>query len=333
MNGQFDLAPSEWATLRRLLGDALDRPAAERATWVEHLDVQFDVFKPRLRALLAHAARGTGALALDTLPKVETAQFIADRSAVADADTLQAGARVGPYRLLRLLGAGGMGEVWLAERTDVLQRRQVALKLPRLLTGRADLAERLAREREILATLEHPNIARLYDAGLTADGQPYLALEYVEGERIDTYCTRRALDVPARLRLFLQVARAVAHAHAHLVVHRDLKPANILVTEAGDVRLLDFGIAKLLDRRPRPGDRTDPARRARADARLRGARADPRPADRHRGRRLFAGRGAVRAADRQPTVPAQARVARRAGRGDRAGRAGRARATSPPTRS
>ncbi len=246
MHGQFDLAPTEWATLRRLLDDALDRPAAERANWVEQLDAQFDALKPRLCALLEHAARATGELALDTLPKVETAQFLADRRAVAE-DTLQVGATVGPYRLLRPLGAGGMGEVWLAERTDMLQRRQVALKLPHLLTGRAQLAERLAREREILATLEHPNIARLYDAGLTADGQPYLALEYVEGERIDTYCTRKALDVPARLHLFLQVARAVAHAHANLVVHRDLKPANILVTEAGEVRLLDFGIAKLLD--------------------------------------------------------------------------------------
>ena len=245
MSDQFDLAPAEWATLRRLLDDALERPAAERDTWVERLDVQFDAFKPRLRALLAHAARGTGALPLDTLPKVETAQFLAERRRAADAP--RQGATVGPYHLIRPLGEGGMGEVWLAERSDMLQRRQVALKLPRLLTGRAALAERMAREREILATLAHPNIARLYDAGLTANGRPYLALEYVEGERIDTYCQRKALEVPARLRLVLQVARAVAHAHANLVVHRDLKPANILVTETGEVRLLDFGIAKLLD--------------------------------------------------------------------------------------
>jgi eukaryotic-like serine/threonine-protein kinase len=245
MSDQFDLAPAEWATLRRLLDDALDHPPAERETWLAHLDAQFDAFKPRLRALLQHAAGGTGALPLDTLPKVETAQFLAERRRAADA--LQAGVTVGPYRLVRPLGEGGMGEVWLAERSDMLQRRKVALKLPRLLTGRAALAERMAREREILAGLNHPNIARLYDAGLTADGQPYLALEYVEGERIDAYCQRKALEVPARLRLVLQVARAVAHAHANLVVHRDLKPANILVTETGEVRLLDFGIAKLLD--------------------------------------------------------------------------------------
>ena len=149
---------------------------------------QFDALKPRLRALLEHAARATGATAAGHAAQGrDRAVPCATGRAVAE-DTLEAGATVGPYRLLRPLGAGGMGEVWLAERTDMLQRRQVALKLPHLLTGRAELAERLAREREILATLEHPNIARLYDAGLTADGQPYLALEYVEGERIDDYC-------------------------------------------------------------------------------------------------------------------------------------------------
>jgi len=245
MNSNFDLAPAQWVTLRRLLDEALDRPPAERTTWVDALAPDYEALKPRLHALLAFDVRGTSALPLDSLPRIETAQFLADRR--TEADGLHAGGKVGPYRLVRLLGEGGMGEVWLAERTDMLHKRQVALKLPRLLTGRAALAERMAREREILAGLDHPNIARLYDAGVTADGQPYLALEYVEGERIDAYCARGQLDVPARLRLFLQVARAVAHAHANLVVHRDLKPTNILVTAAGDVKLLDFGIAKLLE--------------------------------------------------------------------------------------
>jgi serine/threonine protein kinase/tetratricopeptide (TPR) repeat protein len=245
MNSNFELAPAEWATLRRLLDDALDLPLTERGTWVEQLDAEFDAFKPRLRTLLALAARGAGALPLDSLPRIETAQFLADRR--TEADGLYAGGSVGPYRLIRLLGEGGMGEVWLAERTEMLHKRQVALKVPRLLTGRTALAERLAREREILAGLNHPNIARLYDAGIDSDGQPYLALEYVDGERIDAYCTRNQLDVRARLRLFLQAAHAVAHAHANLVVHRDLKPTNILVTGAGDVKLLDFGIAKLLE--------------------------------------------------------------------------------------
>ncbi len=137
--------------------------------------------------------------------------------------------------------------MWLAERTDgLMTQRQVALKLP-FGPFRGDLATRIAREREILATLDHPHIARLYDAGVTADGQPFLALEYVDGQRIDRYCEQHQLDVAARLQLFLQVARAVAHAHAQLVVHRDIKPSNLLVDAAGQVKLLDFGIARLLD--------------------------------------------------------------------------------------
>lgn len=244
MKANFELDPVQWSRLRGLLDGALALAPTERTAWIERLGQEDEDLKPRLRALLAHAAGDSSPL--DTLPHVETVQFLAERARRGDA-VLAPGAAIGPYRLIRPLGEGGMGAVWLAERTDMLQRRQVALKLPRLLTQRAALAERLAREREILAALNHPNIARLYDAGLTADGQPYLALEYVEGERIDAHCTRKALDVPARLQLFLQVARAVAHAHAQLVVHRDLKPANILVTEAGEVKLLDFGIAKLLE--------------------------------------------------------------------------------------
>ena len=162
-----------------------------------------------------------------------------------DAD--QPGAIIGPYRLLRSIGAGGMGAVWLAERADGLFQRQVALKLPRGAWPRADLVERMARERDILAALTHANIARLYEAGITAGGRPYLALEYVEGSTIDAYCAGERLDVYARVRLFLQVVEAVAYAHARLVVHRDLKPSNILVTKEGQVRLLDFGIARLLE--------------------------------------------------------------------------------------
>ena len=159
----------------------------------------------------------------------------------------RAGDSVGPYRLVRLLAEGGMGSVWLGERSDQTVNRPIALKLPHGAWVRAGLAARMAREREILAALSHPNIARLYDAGLTSEGQPYLALEYVEGRRIDEHCREKGLDLKTRLRLFLKVANAVAHAHAKLIVHRDIKPANILVTDGGQVLLLDFGIAKLLD--------------------------------------------------------------------------------------
>jgi serine/threonine-protein kinase len=243
MNEGFQLSPQDWATLRRLLDEALDRPDTERQAWLDSLQGERAAFAPRLRSLLAHAgdAPATAARLLETLPKVETGQF-APRPPLAEAP----GDTIGPYRLIRELGSGGMASVWLAERTDMLQGRQVALKLPHGAWKRAGLAERLAREREILATLEHPNIARLYDAGVAADGQPWLALEYVDGERIDVYCKKRSLTVKQRLGLFAQVARAVAHAHAHLVVHRDLKPANILVTAAGEVKLLDFGVAKLV---------------------------------------------------------------------------------------
>jgi serine/threonine-protein kinase len=144
-----------------------------------------------------------------------------------------------------------MGAVWLAERVDGLIHRPVALKLPHLVAARAaGLAERMAREREILATLDHRNIARLLDAGVSADGQPFLALEYVEGVAIDKACAEardQAPDLDGILRLFRQVADAVAYAHGKLVIHRDLKPANILVTPGGGVKLLDFGIAKLLE--------------------------------------------------------------------------------------
>ena len=168
---------------------------------------------------------------------------------------------IGPYRLLNLLGEGGMGLVWLAERADGLYRRRVALKLLRPGLANPDLRLRFSREREILAQLQHPHIARLLDAGIGSEGQPYLALEYVEGEPITEYAKRHALDVEQRLRLFLQVCDAVSHAHANLIVHRDLKPSNILVTPGGDVRLLDFGIAKLLhSEEPSPPDARTEAR-------------------------------------------------------------------------
>jgi serine/threonine-protein kinase len=226
--------------LLRLLDQALDLAPGERAAWLAALAPAHAHLAPRLRALLARAEDVESGDFLATLPPLPGAPGEDTTSAGAE------GARVGPYRLERPLGAGGMGTVWLARRADGLIDRAIALKLPhRGLVG-ADLAERMARERSILASLEHPHIARLYDAGIGDDGQPFLALEYVEGLPIDEYCRKNACDLRSRLKLFLQVADAVAAAHARLIVHRDLKPANILVTTDGYVRLLDFGIAKLL---------------------------------------------------------------------------------------
>jgi len=160
---------------------------------------------------------------------------------------LRAGSEVGPYRLDHQLGEGGMGQVWMAMRADGLYQRRVALKLLRPGLADPNLRLRFTRERQILARLAHPHIARLLDAGISSDQLPYLALEYVEGEPITDYCQHHRTPQDARLRMFRQICDAVSHAHANLIVHRDLKPSNILVTPGGDVRLLDFGIAKLLD--------------------------------------------------------------------------------------
>jgi eukaryotic-like serine/threonine-protein kinase len=159
------------------------------------------------------------------------------------------GQRVGPYRLCEPIGRGGMGAVWLAERDDGEYRHQVAVKLIRSGWDAAAVMTRFRAERQILATLQHPNIAHLLDGGVTGDGKPWLALEYVDGCDIAAFCDREHLSLAQRLVLFVTVCEAVAHAHARLVVHRDLKPSNILVSRAGEVKLLDFGIAKLMDTR------------------------------------------------------------------------------------
>ncbi len=234
----FDVDPSTWETLNRLLDQALELPLEERSSWLEEMGPEHAALKPRLKRILARA-EDEARLPLETLPKLAEAS--------PEDRTGGAGATLGPYRLTRLLAQGGMGAVWLAERHDGIVQRPVALKLPHGSWARPGLWERMAREREILASLNHPHIARLYDAGLSSDGQPFLALEYVEGRPIDVHVKESGLDLRARLRLFLQVADAVAHAHGQLVVHRDIKPSNILVTRDGEVKLLDFGIAKLLE--------------------------------------------------------------------------------------
>jgi eukaryotic-like serine/threonine-protein kinase len=159
------------------------------------------------------------------------------------------GERIGPYRILRSLGRGGMGEVFLAERADEQFQQQVAIKLVRRGLLSRHVQGRLKLERQILATLDHPNIARLFDGGTTTDGTPYIVMEYVDGEPIDIYCDSRSLSIEQRLRLFQVVCSAVHRAHQNLIVHRDLKPSNILVARDGTPKLLDFGIAKLLDDR------------------------------------------------------------------------------------
>src|SRR6202166_525866 len=156
---------------------------------------------------------------------------------------------IGPYRVLRTLGVGGMGEVYLAERADAEFDQKVAIKVVHGGALKRSVQSRLKIERQILAQLDHPNIAHLLDGGTLPDGTAYIVMEYIDGIPIDAYCDSNRLDVTARLRLFQTVCAAVHYAHQNLIVHRDLKPSNILVTAAGVPKLLDFGIAKVLDER------------------------------------------------------------------------------------
>ncbi|MCP3957493.1 MAG: serine/threonine protein kinase [bacterium] len=174
----------------------------------------------------------------------EAGDFLEDSPMRTTETPFQDGDRIGAYRVLRPIGSGGMGDVYLAERADGTFERDVAIKVIRSAGVVSELLERFVSERQLLAELDHPNIARLLDGGTTDDGRPYLVMEHVEGRPIDEYCEAHGLSVEERLRLFLKVCAAVQHAHRHLVVHRDLKPANILVTTGGEPKLLDFGVAK-----------------------------------------------------------------------------------------
>lgn len=234
------LPRTEWLRLNELLEQALAVEPAKRAAWLAALPPDTHTLRELLRELLAEP------LAEPVGPRdrlgASVAQVAAD--ALSAMRRERPGDLVGPWKLERLLAEGGMGDVWLATRADGVVQRSVALKLPRAEWVDRGLTLRIARERAILARLQHPHIATLYDAGLGADGRPYLALEYVEGQTIDAWC--RGKDLQAVLRLFIQLARAVAYAHAQLVIHRDLKPSNVLVTADGVPKLLDFGISKLL---------------------------------------------------------------------------------------
>jgi len=227
-----------WRRVNALLRQGLALSQAEREIWLASIpDEQADLM-PVIRALFARAS-----IESDLFMARPVAPVWAE--AIADTGAVRAGEQVGPYRLVRELGSGGMGTVWLAERADGVLRRQVALKLPRY--GWAPgVAERLKQERDALGALEHQHIARLYDAGMTDEGRPYLAMEFIDGAPIDVFAATHNLPVRGRLELFRQVTQAVDFAHRRLIVHRDLKPSNILVTHGGEVRLLDFGAAKLL---------------------------------------------------------------------------------------
>ena len=238
------LAADRWRRVIDLFNDAAEVPAAARGAWLEAACGGDDLLRREVESLLASDAPADAAASYAQI--IESA--IADAAgAVPDVDHVQ---RIGPYRLFEEIGAGGMGTVFLAERDDEFRQR-VALKVARgVLSAEAD--RRFRAERQILASLEHPSIARLIDGGTTADGAPYIVMEYVDGSPIDEHARVRQLTTRERVALFCQVCDAVTYAHHNLVVHRDLKPSNILVTADGTPKLLDFGIAKLLDQSTAP---------------------------------------------------------------------------------
>jgi serine/threonine-protein kinase len=229
------MSTTDWNRVKELFHAASERPPAERDAFLEDACAGDRALLDEVRSLLGSDPGGRSVVG-------QAVRDAAGTLAVAS----HAGTLIGPYRILREIGRGGMGAVYLAERADGQFDQKVALKLIKRGMDSDQIVGRFRRERQILARLQHPNIARLLDGGVSDDGQPYFAMEQVEGEPIDAYCDRRRLTVDQRLALFLDVCRAVSHAHAGLVVHRDLKPDNMLVTAEGHVRLLDFGIAKMV---------------------------------------------------------------------------------------
>jgi len=223
--------------LDELFDEVLDASLQARQEILQRAAAEDPDLKAELEALLAAHGRSAGIL--------DSPADLGSGGGVAD--PLEVPSRIGIYRIVSELGRGGMGVVFLAERDDGQFWRRVAIKVISAGARSADLRARFEAERQILATLDHPNIARLYDGGVTDDGRPYLVMEHVHGLPIDEYCRTNDLSVEDRIRLFCTTARAVHHAHRRLVVHRDLKPSNILVTTEGEVKLLDFGIAKILD--------------------------------------------------------------------------------------
>jgi tetratricopeptide (TPR) repeat protein len=229
------MTPERWSRIKSVLAEALALPANQRAACLELAAGADPTLRGEVESLLAAEERAgsrflnTPALALEPAPP--NGRFV--------------GRRIGPYQLLAAIGAGGMGEVYRAARTDEYHQ-EVAIKLVR--AGRDFFfGERLRTERQILASFQHPNIARLLDGGRTEDGVPYLVMELVDGKPITQYCDEQSLDTSARLKLFIHVCAAVQYAHQRMVIHRDLKPSNILVTAQGVPKLLDFGIAKILE--------------------------------------------------------------------------------------
>ncbi len=236
-----------WSRIEQLYAEAMERDAAERAAFLDRACVGDEDLRDELESLLAYASQTGKFIDLPLLNVAEDILTSEDRENSLLRSRPLIGESLGAYRIVSKVGTGGMGEVFRAVRDDDVYQKNVAIKLVGASVRSPYFINRFKTERQILANLDHSNIARLYDGGTTTDGIPYLVMEYVEGEPVTRYCNRRRLSITERLRLFLQVCSAVQYAHQHLIIHRDIKPDNILVTSDGVAKLMDFGIAKILD--------------------------------------------------------------------------------------
>lgn len=230
-----------WEKVKELLEDVLELDISKRRDFLDNSGINKEI-RAEIESLIAFETEA------ENLMNLSAIEFSKDFFAEEEAPNALLGQNIGVYRIIREIGYGGMGAVYLAERNDGKFEQNVALKMLKREMNTAAIRRRFQQEREILASLEHPNIARLLDAGATDDNTPYLAMEYIEGLPIDDYCHKHNLDLGERLDLFRQVCGAVNFAHRNLIVHRDLKPSNILVTNEGTPKLLDFGISKILNK-------------------------------------------------------------------------------------
>jgi len=242
------MEPDRWLQIEEIFHSALDCAPENRAALLDSACDGNAELRKEIESLLASHEKS----------HFTTPAGFADAMKVLEQRTgqVEEGRRIGPYCVLRRIGRGGMGNVYLAARADDAYQKLVAIKIIRRGLDTADIVLRFRSERQILATLDHPNITRLLDAGTTDDGLPYFVMEYCEGQPIDEYCDASKLNITERLKLFQSVCAAVRYAHQNLVIHRDIKPANVLVTKEGVAQLLDFGIAKLLATGTAPLDGT-----------------------------------------------------------------------------
>jgi non-specific serine/threonine protein kinase/serine/threonine-protein kinase len=241
------MTPERWEKIKDVLGSALELPDDDRPLYLDQQCGSDLSLRHEVELLL----RGERSIEPQFLGETSLAEVAA--ALIPTEENPWIGRRVGVYKIVEQIGSGGMGEVYRAFRADDQYRKEVALKVIRAGQDSGSVIARFKNERQILASLEHPNIARLLDGGTTEDGVPYFAMELIEGRPITEYCDEKRLSIVDRLRLFVQICGAVQYAHQHLIIHRDIKPGNILVTAEGTPKLLDFGIAKIVDVR---GDRT-----------------------------------------------------------------------------